>query len=145
MNCNSHTRGAARALLISAAMTAGLAAGVAVAQEQPAAPAADVITEVVITGSRIATPNATSTSPIQVVTEQQIKLQGASDMANLLNTLPQVLQVGAVDLGPRQNPLGVGASGSYIVTMKLWVCSGNPDHARSGEVSSPPAPKIPLR
>ena len=79
MNCNSHTRGAARALLISAAMTASLAAGVAVAQEQPAAPPADVITEVVITGSRIATPNATSTSPIQVVTEQQIKLQDTLD------------------------------------------------------------------
>jgi len=117
MNCNSHTRGAARALLISAAMTAGLAAGVAVAQEQPAAPPADVITEVVITGSRIATPNATSTSPIQVVTAQQIKLQGASDMANLLNTLPQVLQVGAVDLGPRQNPLGV-AGGEATVNLR---------------------------
>jgi hypothetical protein len=44
-----------------------------------------------------------------------------------------------------QNPLGVGVCGSYIVTMKLWISSGNSDHARSGEVSLTPAPKIPLR
>jgi len=76
------------------------------AQDQPAEQA-PVLQEVVVTGSRIAAPNATSTSPIQVVSDQDIKLQGASDVANLLNTLPQVLTLGNIDLGPRQNPLSV--------------------------------------
>jgi outer membrane receptor protein involved in Fe transport len=107
MNRNSHQKSVARSLLVSCAFSATMAAALAVAQEQNAAPQGEAIAEVVITGSRIAIPNATSTSPIQVVSEQQIKLQGASDMANLLNTLPQVLQVGGVDLGPRQNALGV--------------------------------------
>src|SRR6202020_1022846 len=44
-----------------------------------------------------------------------------------------------------QKQLVVGALGSYIVTMKLRVGSGNPDHDRSGETSWPPAPKMPLR
>src|SRR5271154_3842592 len=42
------------------------------------------------------------------------------------------------------HPLGVGASGSNMVSMKLRVCSGNPDHSRSGDASWPPAPKMPL-
>ena len=52
-----------------------------------------------------------------MVSEQEIKLQGVSDMAKVLNTLPQVLQDGVVDLGPRQNPLGV-AGGENTVDLR---------------------------
>ena len=38
----------------------------------------------------------------------------------------------------------MGASGSKQVTTKLFVSSGNPDQARWGDTSSPPAPKMPL-
>ena len=34
-----------------------------------------------------------------------------------------------------QNPLGVGASGSKQVTVKLFVSSGKPDHESCGELS----------
>src|SRR5690349_13990624 len=43
-----------------------------------------------------------------------------------------------------QKPDAVGASGSYIVTAKLRVSSGNPDHDSCGDTSSPPAPMMPL-
>src|SRR3978361_565883 len=43
-----------------------------------------------------------------------------------------------------QNPDPVGASGSYIVTAKLRVVSGNPDQLSCGETSEPPAPMMPL-
>src|SRR5882757_5158427 len=43
-----------------------------------------------------------------------------------------------------QNPDAVGASGSYIVTAKLRVVSGNPDQLSCGETSEPPAPMMPL-
>ena len=78
---------------------------------------APVLQEVVVTGSRILVPNATSTSPIQVVSDQDILLQGQSDVSQVLNILPQVLQVGAVDLGPRQNPLAV-AGGENTVDLR---------------------------
>ena len=118
MNRHPPRRRTLRALAALAGATAASLCNLTLAQA-PAEQAsqAPVLQEVVVTGSRIATPNATSTSPIQVVTEQQIKLQGASDMANLLNTLPQVLQVGVVDLGPRQNPLGV-AGGEATVDLR---------------------------
>ena len=43
-----------------------------------------------------------------------------------------------------QKPDAVGASGSYTVTAKLRVSSGNPDQLSCGETSSPPAPMMPL-
>src|SRR5262245_1929237 len=43
-----------------------------------------------------------------------------------------------------QKPDAVGASGSYIVTAKLCVSSGSPDHDSCGEMSEPPAPMMPL-
>jgi len=45
--------------------------------------------QVVITGTRIATPNATSTSPIQVVTSRDIEISGRTDVSELLYQLPQ--------------------------------------------------------
>ena len=44
-----------------------------------------------------------------------------------------------------QNPLPVGASGSYTVTAKLFVSAGKPLHRRCGERSPlPSTPNIPL-
>jgi len=45
--------------------------------------------EVIVTGSRIASPNATSTSPIQVVTREDIKVSGKTDIADLIQQMPQ--------------------------------------------------------
>ena len=44
---------------------------------------------VVVTGSRIAAPNLTSTSPIQVVTANDILISGKSDISDIINQLPQ--------------------------------------------------------
>src|SRR5207248_9527500 len=43
-----------------------------------------------------------------------------------------------------QKPLTVGASGSHMVTTKLFVPAGKPLQDSCGEMSWPPAPKIPL-
>lgn len=61
--------------------------------------------EVIVTGSRIPQPNMTSTSPIQVVTEQEIKQQGATDIVDLINILPQEFQNNATDFSNTTNPL----------------------------------------
>jgi len=59
------------------------------AADQPATAASGELEEVIVTGSRIATPNATSTSPIQVVTSQDILVSGKSDISDIINQLPQ--------------------------------------------------------
>lgn len=61
--------------------------------------------DVVVTGSRIVQPNMTSTSPIQVVSQEEVKLQGTTDVVDLLNTLPQLFQNAATDFSNTTNPL----------------------------------------
>jgi iron complex outermembrane receptor protein len=55
--------------------------------------------EIIVTGSRIPQPGLTSTSPITVVTAQDLKLQGTARIEDLLNSLPQVF----ADLGGFSN------------------------------------------
>jgi len=81
-----------------------LVAAPACAAEAPAAAGAEV-SEIVVTGSRIPQPNLTSISPIQVVTDQEIKLQGKTDVIDLINNLPQNFQNSKVDFSNTSNPL----------------------------------------
>lgn len=48
-------------------------------------------TDIVITGSRIRRPDLTSSSPIAVVSEEEFALSGATNVEQVLNTLPQVI------------------------------------------------------
>ena len=99
-------RGAALAAL--AAATAGIAAGPVLAQDT-------ALEEIVITGSRIANPNAVSSSPILAVSQENIRLQGIVDAGDLVDQLPQQITT-AVDLSNTNNPLS-GPGG--ITTMDL--------------------------
>jgi len=63
------------------------------------------VSEIVVTGSRIPQPNMTSVSPIQVVTDQEFKLQGKTDVIDLINNLPQNFQNAAIDFSGTSNPL----------------------------------------
>jgi iron complex outermembrane recepter protein len=89
-----------------AAVLALIATAPTFAQTQTASDKAEPIQEVIVTGSRIPQPNMTATSPIQVVTSQEIKQQGYTDAIDLLNSLPQNFQQSAVDLSNTSNPLG---------------------------------------
>jgi len=88
----------------------GLVSGAALAAD-----AAAELEEVVVTGSRIANPNALSSSPILGVTAQDLRNQGIVDIGNLVDTLPQHIQTG-VDLSNTSNPLS-GPGG--ITTLNL--------------------------
>ena len=66
-------------------------AGAASAQTPPPASANVLeVEEIVITGSRIASPNATSASPIQVLNSQEIQASGKTDLSDILYQLPQL-------------------------------------------------------
>ena len=108
------TRPVPSARSFAATAAAGLFSVMASAQEQPPAAAPEALETIVITGSRIITPNATSTSPIQTVTSEEITLRGATDVGNLLNTLPQVNFLSAVDISNRQNPLATPGGESTV-------------------------------
>lgn len=52
--------------------------------DQPATPQDQAPTEIVVTGSRIASPAAASASPLQVITAEQIQQQGAINVQEVL-------------------------------------------------------------
>jgi outer membrane receptor protein involved in Fe transport len=62
--------------------------------------------EIVVTGSRIPVPpNITATSPLQVVTAQDIALAGQIDAVSILNLLPQTVINSGLDFGNNSSPL----------------------------------------
>jgi len=73
----------------------------AFAQQQPKPAAPDeALQEIIVTGSRIAAPNAVSTSPIQVISAESIATTGKTDISDLIMQLPQNLNNGlGQDLG----------------------------------------------
>lgn len=88
---NPRLRRAVRLALGGSTLAASF--GVVHAQEATTAPAAKAdaeLQEVVVTGSRIAVPNAVSISPVTFVSSQDIQQSGLTQVADLLNQLPQV-------------------------------------------------------
>ncbi len=61
------------------------------AQQAPAPTPEPALQEIVITGSRIAAPNAVSASPIQAITAADIQVSGKTDISDILYQLPQLL------------------------------------------------------
>jgi iron complex outermembrane recepter protein len=114
---NRSLREAVRIALLSAGTLAtSLATSTSIAQEQPApandqATSASPIAEVVVTGSRIATPSLQSVSPITAVTSEEIKDQGITRVEDLLNSLPQVVS----DQG---SGLSMAANGTATVNLR---------------------------
>src|ERR1700730_2088753 len=69
-------------------------------------PAPATLEEVVVTGSRIPVPaNLTSTSPITVVSSQDVQLQGHTDISDVINQLPQNIIGANADFGNTSSPL----------------------------------------
>ena len=60
--------------------------------------------EIVVTGTRLRSPNLTSASPVSAVGQQDFKAVGAVDSIDLLNELPQV-GLGGTSLNNTPNPL----------------------------------------
>jgi len=73
----------------SASILCSVVGAQAIAQSPPATTPQDTMDEVIVTGSRIASPNATSTSPVQVVTREDMQVSGKQDVTDLIAQLPQ--------------------------------------------------------
>lgn len=69
---------------------------------------------IVVTGSRIATPNATSVSPITTVSGADLSARGATRIEDLINTLPQAY----ADQGGNNRGGTVGASGTATINLR---------------------------
>jgi outer membrane receptor protein involved in Fe transport len=108
------------------------------------------IAEVIVTGTRIVSPNMTSTSPILSVTSEEMRSGGRADVSDMLNMLPQINSNSqGQDLGNRTSGLnsaggvatanlrGLGANRTLVLVDGRRLGTGSPQ-----TVISSPAPDI---
>lgn len=105
-----------RERLLASSMICGVAlAGLATQAQAQAAD--DTVAEVVVTGTRIPSPNLESVSPVQVVGAQEVTLGGRPVTADILNQLPQVSQNSQTGFSTTSNPLS-GPGGTATVDLR---------------------------
>jgi iron complex outermembrane recepter protein len=128
------------------------------AQQAPATPAEPVLQEVVVTGSRIPVPaNISATSPTTVVTNQEIQLQGHTDITDVINSLPQNIIGTNADFGNTSSPLtatggfstvdlrGLGPQRTLVLVNGRRLGAGDPSTSNQNEapdIDQIPAPLI---
>ncbi len=115
---NNHLlRQAVRIAILSAGTIAtGLVTSTSIAQTLTAAnneltDSTATLAEVVVTGSRIATPSLESVSPVTAISGDEIKSEGVTRVEDLLNSLPQVV----ADQG---SGLSMGSNGTATVNLR---------------------------
>jgi len=104
------TRLLATSMISGAALAAVSVTGAQAQAVEQAAPATSV-QELVVTGSRIPSKNLTSVSPITTVNNQTVKLQGTTNVEDLINNLPQAF----ADFGQFESN---GASGTATIDLR---------------------------
>ncbi len=109
---NPRLRMAVRLALTGGTLAASFGAAQAQEAAKPAAaPASEELQEVVVTGSRIAVPNAISISPVTFVPSVQIAEMGVTRIEDLLNSLPQVY-------ADQTSGISNGATGTATINLR---------------------------
>ncbi len=71
-------------------LTLGVASGALLASHVPSATAQENLSEIVVTGSRIARPDLESASPVSVISHDTIVAAGITDIGNLVQRMPSM-------------------------------------------------------
>lgn len=135
------------------ALTGGTLAasfGVAHAQQAPAMAKSDEqqLSEVVVTGSRIAVPNDQSISPVTNVTALDIQERGITRVEDMLNELPQVFasqgsnMVNGADGTATVNLRGLGAKRTLVLVNGDRLNPGDPRTGGASDINMIPAAMI---
>lgn len=104
MSMLNPVRHAVRLALYSGAAVAAVTSMPVSAQNAP-------IQEVVVTGSRIAQPNLTTTSPVTQVTSEDVAVQGVTRVEDLINQLPQAFAA-------QNSTVSNGSTGTATVNLR---------------------------
>jgi len=129
-----------RERLLASSMICGAAfLGLSATQAAAAAAAADAsageVSEVVVTGTRIPSPNLTSIAPVTTVGNADIKAQGVTRIEDITNSLPQVFagQGSSITNGASGaatvNLRGLGANRTLVLIDSRRVMAGDPTNS----------------
>ena len=94
--------------------------------------AAGEVSEIVVTGTRIPTPNLTSVAPVTSVTSADIKAQGVTRIEDLVNSLPQAFAAQGSNVSNGSNGTatvnlrGLGSSRTLVLIDGRRLMGGNP-------------------
>ena len=100
-----------------------------------AAAGASEVSEIVVTGTRIPTPNLTSVAPVTSVTAADIKAQGVSRVEDLINSLPQSFAAQGSNVSNGSNGTatvnlrGLGSARTLVLVDGRRLMAGNPTSA----------------
>jgi iron complex outermembrane recepter protein len=112
---NQILRRAVRMALLAGGAAAAVVVHPAIAQAQTAADAAaesaEGLKEVVVTGSRIATPNLDAISPVTAVSGEEFAQSGVNRVEDLINSLPQVV-------ADQSSGLSMGSNGTATINLR---------------------------
>jgi outer membrane receptor protein involved in Fe transport len=120
--------------MICGAALMSLSATSASAAAAPAANSAEV-SEIVVTGTRIPTPNLTSVAPVTSVSAADIKAQGVTRVEDLINSLPQAFAAQGSNVSNNSNGIatvnlrGLGSSRTLVLIDGKRLQAGNPTSA----------------
>jgi outer membrane receptor protein involved in Fe transport len=123
---NPNIKRAVRVALVAAsAGSAAMYGAATVAQEAE-------LEQVIVTGSRIPQPNLEGTSPVSLITSQEVALQGVQHVEDLLNNMPQVFagQGGTYSNGATGTATvdlrGLGPARTMVLVNGRRMVSGSP-------------------
>jgi len=126
-------------------------ANAAAAAAAPAAGSAEV-SEIVVTGTRIPTPNLTSVAPVTSVSAADIKAQGVTRVEDLINSLPQSFAAQGSNVSNAANGIatvnlrGLGSTRTLVLIDGKRLMAGNPTSNATTPVAADlnfiPAPLI---
>jgi len=122
-----------RERLLASSMICGVAfLGLSATQASAADTAGAEVSEIVVTGTRIPTPNLTSVAPVTSVTSADIKAQGVARVEDLINSLPQSFAAqgsnvsNASDGTATVNLRGLGPNRTLVLIDGKRLMAGNP-------------------
>ncbi|HEX4711430.1 TonB-dependent receptor domain-containing protein, partial [Phenylobacterium sp.] len=121
---------------LASSMICGMAfLGLSATQASAAAAAAAAgseVSEIVVTGTRIPTPNLTSVAPVTSVTSADLKAQGVTRVEDLLNSLPQAFASQGSNVSNGSNGTatvnlrGLGSNRTLVLIDGRRLMAGNP-------------------
>ncbi|HTU66235.1 MAG TPA: TonB-dependent receptor [Steroidobacteraceae bacterium] len=133
-------RQAVRLALFTSAIPVALVAP-AVAQEQDASNSID---EVVVTGSRIVSPNLQSISPITAIGAEELNIAGKSRIEDVLNQLPQAFAAQGSNLSNASDGTatvdlrGLGARRTLVLVNGRRLMPGDPSGGSAADLNQIP-------
>jgi len=121
---------------MASTLLGGLAAFAAASQASAAAAAAaGEVSEIVVTGTRIPSPNLTSIAPVTSIGAADIKAQGVSRVEDLINSLPQAFAAQGSNYSNGSNGTatvnlrGLGSNRTVVLIDGRRLQAGNPTSA----------------